>query len=338
MSTGDPREAGDPGQAPDALARFRRWAAAAVALAVLGYLGYAVWKGFSETAEALVRFRWSFYVPVLALTLVNYGLRYAKWAYLLSLLGIPVPHRTNVWVFLTGLAMVISPAKAGEVVKPWMVQQVNGAPYTRTLPALVTERGTDGLAVVILAAISVSTYAADQVWLILGTLAAIAGVVATLSVKPLAHGVFDLLDRVQVLHGLVGRLRETYDATWICLRPRPLAVTLSLSLVAWAAEGVGMWLVFLGLSRDVPLDACMFLYAFATVFGAPSPGGMGMADAALVEGALSILPGVTPGEALAASLLVRVATLWFGVLLGALALLRTASVIDDARAAARAGR
>ncbi len=136
MSTGDPREAGDPGQAPDALARFRRWAAAAVALAVLGYLGYAVWKGFSETAEALVRFRWSFYVPVLALTLVNYGLRYAKWAYLLSLLGIPVPHRTNVWVFLTGLAMVISPAKAGEVVKPWMVQQRNHSKKSAKFPPM----------------------------------------------------------------------------------------------------------------------------------------------------------------------------------------------------------
>lgn len=297
---------------------------------MLGYLGYAVFRGFSETADALVRFGWAWYLPVLLLTLVNYGLRYLKWHYLLGLLGIPVPHRTNAWIFLAGLAMVISPAKAGEVVKPWMVQQVNGAPYTRTLPALVTERGTDGLAVVILAAISVSTYAADQVWLIATTLAGIAAVVVTLSVKPLAHAVLDLLGRVGFLHGAIDRLRETYDATWTCLRPGPLAITLSLSLAAWAAEGVGAWLVFRGLGREVPLDAAMFLYAFATVFGAPSPGGMGMADAALVEGAIGILK-VPAGEALAASLLVRVATLWFGVLLGALALLRTGVVIDEGR-------
>ena len=30
----------------------------------------------------------------------------------------------------------------------------------------------------------------------------------------------------------------------------------------------------------------------ATVFGAPSPGGMGMADVALVEGAVYLIPGV----------------------------------------------
>jgi uncharacterized protein (TIRG00374 family) len=331
MQTGDVHPAPDAARAPDALGSFRRWAAIAVAVAVLGYLGYALWKGFSETATALASFSWPLYVPVLLLTLVNYGLRYAKWAYLLSILGIGVPHRTNVWIFLSGLAMVISPAKAGEVVKPWLVQQVNGAPYTRTLPALVTERATDGLAVVILAAISVSTYAADKVWLIGTTLGVCFAMVAGLSIRPLALGVLGLLGRITFLHGAVERLRETYEAAWICLRPVPFSITLGLSLVAWAAEGVGTWLVFLGLGRTVPLDASMFLYAFATVFGAPSPGGMGMADAALVEGALQILPGVTPGEALAASLLVRVATLWFGVLLGALALLRTSAVIEQAR-------
>lgn len=333
MHTGD--AAPDTGAAPQALGSFRRWAAVAVALAVLGYLGYAVWKGFSETAAALAAFAWPMYAPVLVLTLVNYGLRFVKWAYLLHILGIGIPARTNVWIFLSGLAMVISPAKAGEVVKPWLVQQVNGAPYTKTLPALVAERGTDGLAVVILAAISVSTYAADQVWLIGSTLAACVAVLLVVSFQPLVHGALDLLRRVGPLARFVDHLRETYDAAWTCLRPVPLAVTMTLSLVAWAAEGVGTWLVFAGLGRSVPLDASMFLYAFATVFGAPSPGGMGMADAALVEGALRILPGVTPGEALAASLLVRVATLWFGVLLGAVALLRTHDVIESARTAPR---
>ena len=88
--------------APDAMVRFRRWAAVAVAFAVLGYLAYALWKGWSETAAQFVSFRWSLYVPVLGLTLVNYGLRYLKWHYLLGRLDIEIPHRTNVWIFLAG--------------------------------------------------------------------------------------------------------------------------------------------------------------------------------------------------------------------------------------------
>lgn len=314
---------------PPAMARFRRWAAIAVALATLGYLSYAVWKGLSETAAELAAFQWPIYVPVLLLTLVNYGLRYFKWHYLLGQLGIRIPHSANAPIFITGLAMVISPAKAGEVVKPYLVREVTGAPMARTIPALVAERVTDGIAVVALAALGVSTFYAEAAGLIWGTIGGIAAVIAVLMIRPLAHGILHAVGRVPPLHGLAERLLEAYDALRTCLAPVPLLVTVVASLIAWWAECVGYWLVLRGLGMaDAGLDASTFLYAFATVFGAPSPGGMGMADAALAEGATALIAGLTAPQALAASLLIRVATLWFGVGLGAIALLRLESILD----------
>ena len=314
---------------PRAMDNFRRWVAIAVALATLGYLAYAVWRGWTQTATELGRFAWPLYVPVLLLTLVNYGLRYLKWHYLLGLLGIHVPHRVNLGIFATGLAMVISPAKAGEVVKPWLVNQVTGAPITRTLPALIAERGTDGIAVIALASVGVTTYFADATWLIYGTIAAIALLLVGLSIRPLVKAVLDLVRRLPVVGRLADRLEEAYEATRVCVAPGPLAVTMALSLVAWWAECVGYWLVFVGMDVEAGLDVSTFLYAFATVFGAPSPGGMGMADAALAEGAIHALPHITAPQALAAALLIRVATLWFGVLLGAAALLRMEAIIAE---------
>jgi uncharacterized protein (TIRG00374 family) len=316
--------------APDAMVRFRRWAAAAVALAVLGYLLYALWKGIAETQAELAHFSWPLYLPVLGLTIVNYSLRYGKWHLLLHRLGVAVPHRTNAWIFLAGLAMVISPGKAGELVKPYLVQVCTRAPMLRTVPALVVERGTDGLAVVILAAIGVSTYFAEARELIFGTLAVSALIVAVISIRPLALGALDLLARVGFVR-LSARLSEVYEATWTCLQPVPLALTMGMSLVAWFAECVGYWLIFRGLGAETSLGAATFLYSFATVFGAPSPGGMGMSDVALVEGALQLVRSLTPPQALAASLLVRMATLWFGVLIGAFALLRMEKVIAQSQ-------
>jgi len=315
-----------PASPPDAIARFRRWAAIAVALASLGYLAYAVWRGLSETTTELLGFRWSLTVPILALTLVNYGLRYLKWHYLLGRLGIRIAHRVNAPIFTAGLAMVISPAKAGELVKPYLVQVCTGASMTRTLPALIAERATDGVAVILLAALGVGTYYAQATPLIWGSLAAFLVVLVLLSSRRLVQGGLSLLRRVVGLRRLVDRLDEVYAATRVCFAPVPLLLTTALSLVAWFAECIGYWLVFVGLGLDTSLWADTFLYAFATVFGAPSPGGMGMADVALTEGAVAIL-GVTAPQAVAASLLVRVATLWFGVLLGAFALLRMESTI-----------
>ncbi len=324
--------------APLAMHRFRRWAAWAVALAVLGYLMYAMWKGLSETAAELLAFQWLLMVPVLLLTLVNYGLRYFKWHYLLGRLGIHVPHRINLWIFATGLAMVISPAKAGEVVKPYLVREVTGAPMARTIPALVAERGTDGIAVVALAALGVSTFYEEAASLIWGTILGIVVVLVVLAVKPFAMGVVAAVRLVPPLERFADRLEESYLAMRTCLAPVPLVVTVVASLVAWFAECLGYWIVLYGLGVVAGLDAATFLYAFATVFGAPSPGGMGMADAALAEGAVALVHGLTAPQAVAGSLIIRVATLWFGVVLGAFALFRLESVLDLAQAEADAVR
>lgn len=313
---------------PDALGRFRRWAAVALAVAALGYLVYAMVRGFTETGRELGAFLWAWYVPVLALTLVNYGLRYLKWHYLLGRLDVRIPHRANLVIFTAGLAMVISPAKAGEVVKPYLVRVITGAPFTKTIPALLAERLTDGIAVVCLAAVGVSTFYAEATTLIYGVIATIALGLVALSIAPLVRAVLGLVAKLPVIGRAAGRLEAAYDATRVCLQPVPLAVTVALSLVAWFAECVGFWLVFRGLGVDAGLDVSTFLYAFSTVFGAPSPGGMGMSDVALVEGALALIPTLGGGQAVAASLLIRVATLWFGVLLGAVALLRIESVIQ----------
>lgn len=317
--------------APDAMVRFRRWAAVAVALAALGYLGYAVWKGLSATAAELAGFAWALYVPVLALTLVNYALRYAKWSFLLGRLGIEVPHRINVWIFAAGLAMVISPGKAGEIVKPYLVKTCADGPVLRTVPALVVERGTDGLAVVILAAVGVSTYYARATSLIYGTIGMVLACVVLISVRPAAIGALRALARIPPLARTARHLEDVYEATRTCLEPVPFAVTMAMSLVAWFAECIGYWLIFKGLGVTTTLGAATFLYAFATVFGAPSPGGMGIADAALAEGARELIRDIDAPQALAASILVRLATLWFGVAIGAVALLRMERVIAAAR-------
>jgi uncharacterized membrane protein YbhN (UPF0104 family) len=87
-------------------------------------------------------------------------------------------------------------------------------------------------------------------------------------------------------------------------------------------------LIFRGFGVPASLDVSTFLYAFATVAGGAMPGGLGVADGALVGGALELVPGVTEPVAVAASLLIRGATLWFGVMIGAVAVLQASKMLD----------
>jgi uncharacterized protein (TIRG00374 family) len=313
---------------PNLLVRFRRWLAWGIAIAALLYVAGSVYAGFGSVGGALVRFRWPLYVPVLLLTLLNYSLRFWKWQYLTGRLGVRVPLRDNVAFFAAGLAMVISPGKAGEVLKPWLVRVRTGVPMVTTIPALVTERLTDGMACLALAAISVSTYAGDRAWYVWGPIVVIVAGLGVLSHRGLSLWILHVLARVPGMSAISTKLEEMYLAMRTCVAPLPLVLTVCASLVAWGGECLGYLLVFKGFGIDVSLELATFLYAFATVAGGAMPGGLGVADGALVGGAVHLVPGLDDGTAVAAALLIRVATLWFGVVIGAFALIRVGSLVE----------
>ena len=250
---------------------------------------------------------------------------------LLGRLGVHIPHRANLWVYLCGLAMVISPAKAGEVVKPYLVRVLTGAPLERTIPALVAERVTDGLAVVMLATVGVAPFAPDRADVVFFAVGVLALGFAVLLSKRLSLAILALLRRIPMIGAVGEKLEDAYLAMRECLSPIPLLVTVGMSLVAWWAECVGLWLVFRGMDVHTSLETSTFLYAFSTTAGGFSPGGLGVTDVALIELGQALVKGLTEGQATAASLLIRIATLWFGVVLGSVALLRIEDVIKRYR-------
>lgn len=310
------------------LTRFRTWVAWGVAFAAVMYVAGSIWAGFGTVRDALVRFDWLVYVAVLALTLVNYSLRFWKWRYLTRRLGVRLPVNEDAILFASGLAMVLSPGKAGELLKPYLVRERTGIAMARTIPALITERLTDGIAALVLAAISVSTYAGEHAGWVYGTIAAVAVGLGVLSYEPASRAILHLLRRLPGLARVGAKLEEMYGAMRVCVAPVPLLVTLLVSMVAWGAECVGYKLVIAGFGFDASLDLSTFLYAFATAAGGLMPGGLGVADAILVGLPPQFVPGLDEGTALASALLIRIATLWFGVVIGAAALVLAAKLLD----------
>jgi len=307
--------------------RFRKWFVWALAAGVLLYVGGSVWAGFRDMGDQLAGFAWWIYAPVILLTLGNYSLRFLKWHYLLGVLGVKIPFWENARIFTAGLAMVISPGKAGELLKPYLVSRRTGVPMATTIPALITERLTDGIAMLILAAISVSTYAADKVqWVAIPAAITAAGLLVLASER-LSLAILGLLGKLPVISKVADKLTELYRAMRACLSPVPFVVTVLLSIVAWWLECAGFALVFHGLGLDASLDASTFLYAFATIAGGAMPGGLGVADSALAVGAVTILHA-SEATAVTASLLIRVATLWLGVGMGALALFKFEDLLE----------
>ena len=101
-----------------------------------------------------------------------------------------------------------------------------------------------------------------------------------------------------------------------------LVVATALSVIAWSAEAIAFHWILQWMHADIPLSFAVFVYAVSMLAGAVSfmPGGLGGAEAAMVS--LLIWKGMPKADAVAAALLVRLATLWFAVAIGAVVIRR----------------
>ena len=316
-----------------------------ILLAVAVVSGLTLFGDVRQLSAALRDFAWWLTVPVLGLTLVNYALRFVKWEIYLRRLDIPpLAMGTSALIFLSGFGMSITPGKVGELIKCVYVRRLTGVPVGRTSAIVAAERLTDGFAMLALAGLGLTQFAYGRTLLTVAFAAAL-GVVALLRRPRLLTS---LLARV-AHRPLVGRVVEHVvafvDASDHLLRPRLLASAVGLGVVSWSGECLAFFLILLGLGLPASwhlLLVATFVLAVSSIVGAVSmlPGGLGVADAS-VAGMLLLLvtdDAMTRGTAVAATLLIRFATLWFAVILGAMAVALLQRRIAARAAAEAAGR
>lgn len=291
-----------------------------ILLGFLALLALTLFADLRQVGEAFRAFNWRVLPFVLLLTLFNYALRYIKWNYYLGLVGVEnLLHKESARIFVAGFPLAVTPGKVGEVLKGFWVEQKSGVPAARGMSVVLAERISDGMAVVVLALLGVIAY--PQFWpAFLFAFLVLAGIILISQIRPLALWLLNLGARLPVISRFAVSLREFYEGSYLLFRPLPTLIAVSLGTISWLGEGLGFYLILLGLGV-VPgwttLSVAVFVLSFSILVGAVSalPGGLGLAEAS-IAGMLVLLLSLGSDTAAAATLLIRFATLWFGVSLG----------------------
>jgi uncharacterized protein (TIRG00374 family) len=331
------------------MSRLARGIALSVAAGAGIYLLIAVASGDgAQVAQKLRAFPPSLLALGLGLASLNYLFRFAKWHYYLRLLQVntwplppqpapprpgesePRPHLDlydSLLVFLAGFALTVTPGKVGEVLKSYLLKESHREPMARTAPIIFGERLTDLLSLLLLALLGISTWMSPSQRYLVGLgFAACAGLIVAVVSRPLVLWGLGRLERLpprRLTAALVPKLRELYASTYLLVRPGPLLLCTGLSIAAWFCECLAFYLIVRGCpdGGQASLLLCTFIYAMMTVAGALVfvPGGLGVTEGGMVL-LLAQLGAMSSSSAVAATLIIRIQTLWFAVLLGVLAL------------------
>ncbi len=290
---------------------------------ILGFvvlIGLALLGDLREVSQSLLHFRWEYFLIALALTMLNYVLRFFKWHFYLKQIGVRrLSLMESARLFVAGFPLAVTPGKVGEALKGVWLNRLTGVPVGRGVSVVLAERISDGLAVLILSTLGIVAY--PQYWPAFVTILSLLLAMVVLSqIRPAAMFLLGLGEKLPLVSRFAHQLREFYEGSFALFRPGATLVAVLLGTISWLGEGLGLYAILLGLGLEPStqlMAMAVFILSFSTAIGAASalPGGLGAAEVS-IAGMLTLVEGMNPADATSATLLIRLATLWFGVGLG----------------------
>lgn len=317
MTTRSPELSPSPTQ-PIAARRWREVLLAPVLFLIVafGLISLAMTTGWEETLIQIAKLGWVQIFVLLTLSLVNYLFRGMRWHLFARRLGLPVNLPQSLLHFLGGFAMSVTPGRLGELIRlRWISRECGGRPE-RGAPLVLVDRASDLAAMAIILALSLSQSMGGHSASAPVAIIALFGAVVVTRPKLLSRLVEIAWKLIGYKPRLFARLRSTARSLSVFTTGAVLIPTLCLGLLGWIAEGYAFWLLLDWFGANVPFWKAVGIFTLATLAGGltGAPGGVGGAEAAMI--ALLAIEGISPDVSVPATIIIRVTTLWFAIIIG----------------------
>lgn len=228
-----------------------------------------------------------------AAVVLTYVIRAWRWQYLLRPIG-PTRFRTAFRTTVIGFAALgVLPARAGDVLRPYLLARQEGLNVSATLATIIMERVLDLIAVLVLLAL--------YVWGLAGETALPPSLLRAIEVSSamagVGAGVLMILMWIFATHperigGIVftacrilprgmadrfARFAQTFSTGFAVARePRALAIAFAWSFPLWVAIAAEAWLVTIAFGISMPFTGTFLLQALLVIgVAVPTPGAVG---------------------------------------------------------------
>ncbi len=286
------------------------------------FLGISLYADFDKLLGALGKFNWFYFPLILGLSFLNYVARFYKWEYYLKILKIKVAPMLSFKIFLSSFVMSVTPGKMGEVLKSYLLKEETGTPVAKSAPIIIAERITDFISIIIICIMGAYVFDYGRA-IIIGVGIFFIAVTLILSFQKLSLAIINSLERIKFISKYVHRIHIAYESIYQLVKIKPLVIAVGMSIVAWGFECLGFYYVLQIFSSTSNIETSLltasFIYCFSTLVGAIAmlPGGLGATEATLTG--LLIILKIPKDVSAASTIIIRVATLWFAVVVGIIA-------------------
>jgi uncharacterized protein (TIRG00374 family) len=197
------------------------------------------------TLENIKEIPFTLYVWLLLLSTASYLFRFSRWYYFLHPLEPTISITKHMLIYFSGFALTTTPGKAGETIRSLFLAPC-GIKYHQSLASFFSERLLDVVAVLTLSLFLFAwAFPEYQQWMMISAMFI---VIVFLLVR---STVIPLLIERFLKHKSKALLLAFQNQVSRFLSNRSLLITLLLSLLAWTAQGYGLYLIVDAMGFDV---------------------------------------------------------------------------------------
>jgi uncharacterized protein (TIRG00374 family) len=288
--------------------------------AMLGYFLFILWGGWHQVVLSSYKVGLAGTVAALVLSLLNIFLRFLRWKHFIAIQGYPIPFATHLRIYLAGFALTPTPAKTGEALRSVFLADYH-VPYRVSFGVFLSERFSDLLSVGVISGLGL-WYIPNFRWIVwlMGTCL----ILFLLSLQQIQwiRAIEDFFKRKLSLRfaRFIEFVFQTILSFQNCFSLNSLLFGTALGVIAWSAHGLAFYYILKLMGAEISFFWANYIYAVSLLIGSMTflPGGIGGTEVAMVQ--FLVYQNVSLPTAIAATVFIRFATLWFSVLIGILAL------------------
>ncbi len=286
---------------------------------LLFYAVFVLYGDVKKITHVALSFRWSIIPYLLIFVLVNYFVRGVRFFLYLKEIGITIPFSEALTIFTAGMSMTVTPGKTGEIIKAYFLKKSVGNSFSEIVPVLITERLTDGIAMILLAMGGIFFVQNSALFFLFSITFVIAFIIAIHvqhSLMKIVHALQRRFPRFKLIEFFV----VFFENSQKLLTLKNLMVGTFLGVIAWGFEAFALYLLikeFVNVEFLRGIALSFFIFSFSSIAGffVLIPGGIGVAEGSITY-FLGSLFGLPVAQSVFLTLLFRFITLWFGVSLG----------------------
>jgi len=291
-----------------------------VIIFVIFYVIFAIYYDANQFIESLDKINPYFIILILLSFTAGILIKGLRQMLFLRHLGIRIPHKQNMIIYLAGLSLLITPAGLGGVIKSHFLLKKYNQPVSKTIPLVFVERYHDALAIlciiIIFSIIAGITYLTIPIVIIGAFLFISLIAVRKRKIFPIFQ---KLIHKLRIFQTLENQSNEFNESLVSFTSRKILFSGWLVGMAGWSFDALGIFLCFQAFGLDFDFFTSAVLGLSSILFGALTfiPGGVGVTEVSFVE--LLSIYGIESSVSSALALFLRLLSIWFATCIGIVA-------------------